>query len=90
MVVIIREFRLYRKLRRNVSKRYRKIAIGKYLPMNGDRVAISQNLAMPEYRNAVFGSKDIAPVFGRHRKLSRGNRMSRNMITRLVDRGKKH
>ena len=36
----------------------------------------------------VFGREDIASVFGSHRKSSHGNGMSRNMIIRLVDRGK--
>ena len=51
-------------------------------------MAIFQNLAIPEYVKTVFGSEDIASVFGRHRKSSRGDGMSRNMIIRLVDRGR--
>ena len=79
---------LFRRIRRNVRKRCGNIATGRYLSLNGDRMAIFQNLAIPEYRKAVFGSEDIASVFGRHRKSSRGNGMSRNMIIRLVDRGR--
>ena len=49
---------------------------------------IFQNLTIPEYVKTVFGQEDIASVFGRHMKSSHGNGMSRNMIIRLVDRGK--
>jgi hypothetical protein len=79
---------LFRRIRRNVRKRCGNIATGRYLSLNGDMIVIFQNLTIPEYVKTVFGQEDIASVFGRHMKSSHGNGMSRNMIIRLVDRGK--
>ncbi|MCL5782379.1 MAG: hypothetical protein M1476_00495 [Candidatus Thermoplasmatota archaeon] len=71
---------------RNIRKRCGNNTTGRHLSLNGVRIATFQNLATPEYRKAVFGSEDIASVFRRHRKPSRGNGMSRSMIIRRVDR----
>ncbi len=79
---------MFRRIRRNVRKGGGNIATGRYLSLNGGRIGIFQNLAIPEYGKPVFFSEDIASVFGKHRKSSCGDVMPRNMIIRFVDRGK--
>ena len=41
----------FRKIRRNVRKRTGNIATGRLLSLNGDKLAIFQNMAIPKYMN---------------------------------------
>ena len=83
----------FRKIRRNVRKRTGNLATGKLLSLNGDKLAIFQNIGIPDYVKLVFGSINIAAKFGSYRKGLRKNMiysMTRKKILELVDKGKKN
>ena len=79
----------FRRIRRNVRKRCGNIATGRLLSLNGDRLAIFQNLGIPDYTKLVFGSASIASRFAGYRKGLRKNAMPRKRVLELVDMGKK-
>ena len=78
----------FRKIRRNVRKRSGNMATGRYLSMNGSKIAIFQNIAMLEYVKTVFGLDDIASEFAKHRKEKKKGEMTRRKVIELVDMGK--
>ena len=75
-------------MRRNIRKRSGNLATGRYLSLNGDKIAIFQNIAIPEYVKTVFGSKDMASLFGRYRKSVRKPTVTRKRMLELIDIGK--
>ncbi|EQD57437.1 hypothetical protein B1B_08805, partial [mine drainage metagenome] len=82
----------FRKIRRNVRKRTGNLATGRLLSLNGDKLAIFQNLGIPDYMKLVFGISSAASRFGSYRKGLRKNSVhsiSRKRIVELVDKGKK-
>jgi hypothetical protein len=81
----------FRKIRRNVRKRTGNLATGRLLSRNGDKLAIFQNLGIPEYVKLVFGSVNVASKFASYRRGLRKNMihpMTRKKILELVDKGK--
>ena len=82
----------FRKIRRNVRKRTGNIATGRLLSLNGDKLAIFQNMAIPKYMKLIFGTSSTASRFGSYRKGLRKNSIHsipRKRIVELVDKGKK-
>ncbi len=79
----------FRRIRRNVRKRTGNIATGRLLSLNGDRLAIFQNLGIPDYKKLVFGSASVASKFASYRKGLQKNAMPRKRMLELVDMGKK-
>ena len=83
----------FRKIRRSVRKRTGNLATGRLLSRNGDKLAIFQNLGIPEYVKLVFGSVNVASKFASYRRGLRKNMihpMTRKKILELVDKGKKN
>ena len=81
----------FRMIRRNVRKRTGNLATGRLLSRNGDKLAIFQNLGIPDYVKVVFGSTNVSDRFASYRKGLRKDMiqpMTRKKILELVDRGK--
>ena len=78
-----------RRIGRNVRKRCENIATGRLLSLNGDRLAIFQNLGKPDCTKLVFGSAGIASRFAGYRKGLRKNATPRERMLELVDMGRK-
>ena len=79
--------RFFRKVRRNVRKRTGNMSTGTVLTQSGESLALFQNMGNPEYVRIVFGSGDIASVFGKHRKPFLKNDMTRTEMISIVDKG---
>ena len=78
-------------IRRNVRKRTGNLATGRLLSRNGDKLAIFQNLGIPDYVKVVFGSASVSAKFASYRKGLRKDMiqpMTRKKILELVDKGK--
>ena len=81
----------FRMIRRNVRKRTGNLATGRLLSRNGDKLAIFQNLGIPDYVKVVFGSINVSAKFASYRKGLRKGKiypMTRKKMLELVDRGK--
>ncbi len=80
--------RTFRRVRRNVRKRYGDMATGRQLTLNGVRLLLYQNMANPAYVKAVFGEEEVAAVFGRERtRLPKVPVMGRKERERQLDKG---
>ena len=80
----------FRKIRRNVRKRTGNLATGRLLSHNGDKLAIFQNMGIPDYMKIVFGSTGVATRFASYRKGLRKHMnwaMTRKKMLELVDKG---
>ncbi len=79
--------RFFRSMRRNIRKRSGNMATGRYLALNGERIALFQNMSNDKYRRIVFGNADIPAVFGRYRTRTKNTGMRKCQMARLVDMG---
>ncbi len=79
----------FRKIRRNVRKRCGNISTGRYLSLTGEKIAIFQNIAIPDYRKIVFGTDDVASIFAHYRKRVKITRIPRKVVISLVEKGKR-
>ena len=61
--------RVFRKVRRNVMRRYGNKATGHQLTLNGEELLLFQSMDNAAYVRAVFEGRDIAAVFGTERAL---------------------
>ncbi len=80
--------RFFRKIRRNVRKRSGNNATGTILAQSGEKLAIFQNISIPEYRKIVFGNADMGSVFSAYRESFKKSGMSKKRTIELVDKGK--
>ncbi|MGC9193765.1 MAG: hypothetical protein ACP5FQ_07760, partial [Thermoplasmata archaeon] len=55
--------------RRNVRKRTGNTSTGRLLTINGESLALFQNMGNEKYVKLVFGTKDLGSTFGKYRKL---------------------
>ena len=81
-----------RKIRRNVRKRCGNNTTGSTITLTGEKMAVSQNIAIPEYRNIVFDSEDmesVASAVARYRKRVKKPVISRSRIEKPVYLGTK-
>ncbi len=81
--------RLFRRVRRNVRKRTGNTNTGNILAKNGESLALFQNMGNPEYVKIVFGSEDIAKIFGKYMKKANNKQMTTKRKLELVDKGMK-
>ena len=82
----------FRKTRRNARKRSGNSATGTTIALMGEPLVIFQNIAIPEYRNILFGSEDMKSVgsaVAKYRKRVKKPIISRSGIEKFVDNGTK-
>lgn len=77
----------FRKIRRNVRKRTGNTSTGRLLAINGESLALFQNMGNEMYVKLVFGTKDLGSTFGKYRKLVTKKRMKKSQVLELVDKG---
>ncbi len=77
----------FRKIRRNVRKRYGNMATGKVLSEKGTLMALYQNMGNQKYIATVFGTESITAYFNKYRNQLRKKGISKKKIVELVERG---
>ena len=78
--------RLFRRVRKNARKRCGNTATGNILAQSGSLLILFQNVDNREYVGILFGSEDIASVFGRHRKPFLKNGMMGKEMIRTIEK----
>ena len=81
--------RFFRRIRRNIRKRCGNNATGNILAQSGEKLALFQNMANPEYIKIVFGNAAPSTVFAGYRKPFRKSGMTKKRTVELVEKGTK-
>ncbi len=79
---------VFRRVRRNIRKRNGNTATGDMLKRSGEGIILFQNLRDENYLKVVYGSGDIAALFGKERMyLKKESSIGRKKMYRIIEKG---